>query len=774
MSALTTSLASPSTIRFVSLLGISLSLVASLNCGAKSAPPRRGVPASPSPPPAAPAPAGIEPVEDALTLAPGGPNADFLSRLAPPPRIRVGLSTSAEAVRLTSSRPFRVGDGIEWVGTQDVLLEPAGSATNEASVFRVQVASFPFRRDATALAGELRESLDEPVRIAREAGTGRYAVRLGSFGTSAGARAAGQDLLRAGYQGLSIVSEPAVRKRPEWIALELMGRSSLRARSLVLKAVPSGPGAWIEVDGRPYRGFIEISVNDTNLFTIVNVVNVEDYLKGVVPAELSPEIYPQEEALKAQAIAARTYAVKRAGQFASEGYDICATAACQVYRGQAIEHELSNAAVSTTAGEILTFGGEPVDALYTSTCGGRTESSENVFSEPTPYLVSRACFAEPRFAPITTRDTNPLPLEAAVLRALGVVGAEASRSWLREPALERETETWIATTLRILGQRSCRAKASEGTNGLNGADFSVVLADALCWTGRLPFLLPGLDSERLVPDTLGLDEGERRALAYAIHTGLFLPESDGLGANGTMARGQVLETLYRLVERQGSPPLRTATVVRVEGERIVLRDEDDSEISSFLSPSLAIYSSAPGATYYQPKLVLLANDEVRFHQDDEGIDILVLVTPGATFDRESRFSHWTVRTSNEDLSRRIDAAHSVGTIVDLRPLRFGRSGRVAEIEIVGTERSVELKGLAIRRALGTRETLFFIDAQRGANGSVEHWVFTGRGWGHGVGLCQVGAYGMAASGYDYRQILAHYYVGTEVQSQRTLAAFQNN
>ena len=104
----------------------------------------------------------------------------------------------------------------------------------------------------------------------------------------------------------------------------------------------------------------------------------------------------------------------------------------------------------------------------------------------------------------------------------------------------------------------------------------------------------------------------------------------------------------------------------------------------------------------------------------------------------------------------------MGDVVDLRPKRYGRSGRIVELEIVGTGDSLDLRGLEVRRALGIRENLFFIDRQRAPDGTVEGWVFTGRGWGHGVGMCQVGAYGMAAAGYGYRQILSHYYAGTEI------------
>jgi stage II sporulation protein D len=94
----------------------------------------------------------------------------------------------------------------------------------------------------------------------------------------------------------------------------------------------------------------------------------------VVPDEMGLAVYDELEALKAQAVAARTYAVRNLGEFAEEGYDICATPRCQVYGGVEDEHPLSDRAVQETAGEVLLFAGQPIDALYSSTCGGHTEN----------------------------------------------------------------------------------------------------------------------------------------------------------------------------------------------------------------------------------------------------------------------------------------------------------------------------------------------------------------------------------------------------------------
>src|SRR6202163_3775380 len=139
------------------------------------------------------------------------------------------------------------------------------------------------------------------------------------------------------------------------------------------------PGGSIEIESRSYRGVVEVFVNRRNTLTVVNELPLEQYLRGVVPNELSPTTFGQIEALKAQAVAARTYIQRNRGQYKNEGYDISATDACQVYLGGGTEDPLASQAVMETRGVIATYDGKPINALYSSTCGGRTESAENVF-----------------------------------------------------------------------------------------------------------------------------------------------------------------------------------------------------------------------------------------------------------------------------------------------------------------------------------------------------------------------------------------------------------
>ena len=105
---------------------------------------------------------------------------------------------------------------------------------------------------------------------------------------------------------------------------------------------------------------------------------------------------------------------------------------------------------------------------------------------------------------------------------------------------------------------------------------------------------------------------------------------------------------------------------------------------------------------------------------------------------------------------------SVGQVRDIVPKRLGVSGRVVELEVVGAEGQLDLKGLRVRWGLGLRENLFVINRETGPRGEIERFVITGKGWGHGVGLCQVGAFGMAQAGSTFDEILKHYYTGVSL------------
>lgn len=141
----------------------------------------------------------------------------------------------------------------------------------------------------------------------------------------------------------------------------------------------------LKVDGIEYRGGLDFKrVNGHNVIT--NVVFMNNYLYGVISREMSPSWAP--EALKAQAVCARNYAVNNLNKHAEYGFDLCCNVCCQAYSGTRYETENSYAPVDDTANQLLTYKGEPAQLYYSASAGSRTEDVKNVWGNSVPYLVS--------------------------------------------------------------------------------------------------------------------------------------------------------------------------------------------------------------------------------------------------------------------------------------------------------------------------------------------------------------------------------------------------
>jgi len=133
--------------------------------------------------------------------------------------------------------------------------------------------------------------------------------------------------------------------------------------------------------GRAYRGTVRL-LADQGRVRVINALDLEAYLRGVVPAEMQAS-WPTE-ALRAQAVAARTYTLLHVDP--RSDYDVCATVECQVYRGRSVEHPASDAAVTATAGEVLTYRGAFARTYYHADSGGVIASSAEVWGSEIPYL----------------------------------------------------------------------------------------------------------------------------------------------------------------------------------------------------------------------------------------------------------------------------------------------------------------------------------------------------------------------------------------------------
>jgi len=221
--------------------------------------------------------------------------------------------------------------------------------------------------------------------------------------------------------------------------------------------VRPGKVAPLSLDGRPYRGRLEIAVQGAFL-RVVNFVGLEGYLQGVVAGEM-PHMWPLE-ALKAQAVAARSYALSNLVK--GKPFDLYADQRSQVYVGVAGERPSTSEAVTATAGQVVLYGGTVASTLYFSSSGGKTASAADVFGVPTPYLVSRPDpwdKASPyyRWGPVligARTIQSKLELEA---RVLDVAGAPTPSGRLRSLALQtaKGSTTVPAALLRTaLGLRS--------------------------------------------------------------------------------------------------------------------------------------------------------------------------------------------------------------------------------------------------------------------------------------------------------------------------------
>lgn len=135
---------------------------------------------------------------------------------------------------------------------------------------------------------------------------------------------------------------------------------------------------------RPYRGTIELRRTPGGRLTVINELDLEEYLYGVLKMEVDPA-WPAE-ALKAQAVAARTLALYSLNRYAGEGYDVRATTDTQVYGGVVAEDPRTTAAVNETRGIVMTAAGRPVFSAFHSDSGGHTENSELVWGGRYPYL----------------------------------------------------------------------------------------------------------------------------------------------------------------------------------------------------------------------------------------------------------------------------------------------------------------------------------------------------------------------------------------------------
>ena len=694
------------------------------------------------------------------------------------PLVRIGLE-DGESLRIEATGSYRILDPESgrdvWQPAYDAPIQAVADGAPSGGVgrvYRIQVGAFGSSEAAERERDRLRSATGAPGVVRHDSDRGNWRVRLGEASSRSGLNALLERLRALGLQELWIAEEAAAEI--EGVDLRLVdSRWQSRSTGKTRLAVVPGPRSRIRVNGKSYRGIVELRITSFGTVLAVNWIEIETYLLGVVPAELGPEVWPRLEALKAQAVAARTYAWRNKGQFLDEGYDLCATPRCQVYAGADAEHPLSDRAVRETTGQILVWDGRPILALYTATCGGHTEDGKGIFPEhDEPYLKGVPCRAE-EAAMASLRATIT---GRSIPKLVDATGKDVTRDWALLAAAGvlsvRPPERLNGSLLREWTRALARLSGLTPSEGLvpeiaTLGEAAEMLITDLGWAARAELLIDIPDLPALLRDSgvEHLPESQQRALAYLASVERLQPFADGkLGAAQAPDGARFLPALAHMGETYRAFGLRSAMVAGM-GSNSLRLFQSKNEIRLPFAAKPMLFARTSGVPVAVSRLEIWPGDLVRFRTNSAGkIDFLEVEPPvkGASDDRSATVYSWSVRKTRRQLEATINRRISVGKIQDIQVVRRGVSNRIVELRVVGSKATETVRGFSIRNVLDLREILAVIEIQRDAKGEIEAVVFAGKGWGHGVGLCQVGAYGMAVRGAGYREILAHYYRGAEL------------
>jgi stage II sporulation protein D len=731
-------------------------------------------------------------VEPAKAMEPG------TAGYAAGPSIRIGLTTTAKEIRISSSgdyllmdkKPEATQESIQGEIRIRVEEETAGTSV----IYRIQVASFSNAETAEDLKRTLAATLELPVVIRENSATGTNQVRVGEFSEKEDAQSLLKDLNESDYRDAFLVKEDISTSNGP-IVLALRGQKNLfRLSRTGFLILPSSGADFLCVDGKPYRGLLDVFLNQSGSITVVNQLGTEEYLLGVVPAEISPTSYPEYAAWAALAIAARTYALYNLGKYRSEGFDLSDDTRTQVYGGVAAEKDSTNQAVRQTSGLAVYYQNKLIDAMYMSTCGGRTEDFSNVFDAPeVPYLKSVFCaiesgpekgatFLEGRHeldVSILSEDGNIANRNIELARLLGLTESDSDISidFLASPAKRDEIIRWVDNARKI-ARRTQSDEPPALADPETRSGFLKYAAESFFGTGEIQRKLSKRDLDYYLgnlKDGDSVPASARYALTYLMQAGLWRPKSDNtVSPHDPIRRSDAISLLLSWIESTRPAILQKGTFVSAKwpdadgASEPAISIKKGSRAQEFrLSENLHLFRLDLGRTTPVSSLKILGNEKLSFHIGSSGtIDFLEIeLSPnGASSDRYSPASSWDATLTRAVVAEKLRSlAGNIGQFQDLKPARVGNSGRMTQIQVIGSRKSVVVSGYKIRGALGLKDTLFTITREADPDGSIASFTFHGRGYGHGVGLCQVGAFGMARAGHSYEEIIKTYYQGVEIQ-----------
>lgn len=721
-------------------------------CTTATAPRAPGNGPAPLPSPAAP------PQRSANALTPVG----SMPRTIAEPKIRVGLLVDQPEVVFprTSGGYYLVTDrGPSTLRRGFTVRAPLAEAIVR---YAVQMAAISDQSSAQALVDKLKSETGLRVDMTFDPASGTYKILAGDFATSAEGNPTRTQLADRGYgRDLQVVRRPSDQpfaKRFEVVDDE-GDRHSIDAAALQIFPMT---GDTLVLDKQPYRTSARLFINPRGLLNVINDLNLEDYLLGVVPAEMGPTIYDELEALKAQAVAARTYAIRNLRQFESEGYDICPGPACQAYKGFAAEHELSTRAVRETAGLVATYQGKLIDALYSATCGGETSDVNTMFpGRNEPYLKAAKC-VELEMVAIDGRADSGLLSESQVSARLfsALAGLPETGSWSA-----RDVSRAVVQAMTIAGFDTVTLQAPASSRR---RDVLTYLSQAMGLARKARVVLLPEDRRYYFAQTENPETEPYLAASFFVKYGIWPAQFiDRIRLDEAMPREELYALLGSWLREQTLMQDADGKILTVDGRRISLKAK--GETTSYTLPAGIPVFRRLGDRYQEYRRVpVMIGDRatVMLGRDRKPVAMVVQANyDGASFDRTSSFANWTRSYRADELVTAINRRNPITQLIDIRPTVIDGSERVAELEVTAEGgRKFTLKGLPVRWSLNVPDNLFVYDKTKDPDG-VDRYTFYGKGWGHGTGMCQVGAYGMAFRGWTFDRILKNYYAGIEIEKR---------
>ncbi|MCB1023094.1 MAG: hypothetical protein KDB79_01805, partial [Acidobacteria bacterium] len=292
------------------------------------------------------------------------------------------------------------------------------------------------------------------------------------------------------------------------------------------------------------------------------------------------------------------------------------------------------------------------------------------------------------------------------------------------------------------------------------AQNAVETADTLLSESDIEYQLSFLDAKE-VP------KQDRPMLAELMRDGWFTIYSDlTIKPQKHYSRSKILHLLDNIYKKKNwSFAFETGTAKPTEDGKLILRSgRSEKEIT--LNPTVFLFRKFGDSFYQVKESALVGGENVTYKTNPAGDVIYLEIEPTdstTVAERMSPFTIWRSSMSASAMRARLGRyVKGMGALIDVNIKKKGFSRRAIELEILTTTGTQSLKGGKIRSALRLKEQLFAMDKRYGSDGRVASFSFTGRGWGHGVGMCQYGAYGLAQIGVKYDQILKHYYTGIDL------------